>query len=93
MVLERLAVPIILVKTKRSSQGEKEVPQIVHLDEGCSIWIIDLPSVPELLIHVNVEEATILGLHVVISLQNDGNKNLQEDQVHNEHIADKVSVS
>jgi hypothetical protein len=26
-------------------------------------------------------------------LQNDGDKNLQEDQVHNEHVADKVCVS
>lgn len=92
LVLERLPVPIVSVETQGGSQGEEEVPQIVHLDEGRSVRIIDLPGVSEFLIHVYVEEATILSLHVIVPLQNDGDKDLQEDQVHNEHVADKVCI-
>lgn len=76
LVLERLPVPIVSVETQGGSQGEEEVPQIVHLDEGRSVRIIDLPGVSEFLIHVYVEEATILGLHVIVPLQDDGDKDL-----------------
>jgi len=92
LVLEGLPVPIASVETQRGTQGEQKVPQIVHFDKGRCVRVIDLPSVPEFLIHIDVEQTTILGLHVVVPLQDDGDEDLQEHQVYYEHVTDKVCV-
>lgn len=37
-----------------------------------------------------VEQSTVLGLSIVVALQDDGNENFQEDQVYHEGVAHKV---
>jgi hypothetical protein len=39
-----------------------------------------------------VEEPSILRLGVVIALQDDGDEDLQEHQVHHEHVAHEIGI-
>lgn len=64
----------------------------MQLDEGCGLRVIQHPSVPEFLIHIDIEEPSVLGLHIVVALENDGDENLQEHQIDHEHEADEENV-
>jgi len=67
-ILEEGAVFVAVVEAKGGSQREEEASELIKADEGGGIWVVLLPGVAELLIHVNIEQTSILGLHVIVPL-------------------------
>jgi hypothetical protein len=57
---------------------------------GTYIGVVEHPDLAEAVVHVIVEEARVLRLGVVVALQDDGNEDFEEHQVHYEHVAHEV---
>jgi hypothetical protein len=62
------------------------------LDKSCGIWVVFCPDVSELLGHVVVEQAAVLGLGVIVAFEDNSDENLQENQIHHKHVANEVCV-
>jgi len=62
------------------------------MNKSRSIGVEICPNLPELLGKLVVEHARLLNLCLVVALQNDRYKQLQEDQTHNEVVASKVGI-
>lgn len=92
LVLEELAVLVRCVEAQGLPKLKQKVSQVVQLDEGGRVGVVVGPNFTELVIHVVVEEATVLYLGVVITLEDNGDEDLQEHEIHHKHVAHEVGV-
>lgn len=79
-----------LVEAKRRTQCKKEGTQISQPDKAGSVRVVVGPHLPKFLLHSGVEEARVLDLCLLISLNDDCNEKLEEDKCHKEGEAEEV---
>ena len=71
-VLEVTRVVEGFIETQGSAQLEEERTQVSENNEGCCLWVVFGPDFSEFLVHVTVEEPTVLGLSLFVPFQNNG---------------------
>lgn len=74
LVLKELVIFKVVIEAKRGPKHEQERSQVCKVDEGSCIWVKLCPDLTEAFSLGIVKEPRVFALHLLESVNNQGNK-------------------